>query len=583
MRLSSNFAMLLVLVCAAALAACGGSGGGEVADGGEVAGGVEVAAGGEVAAGESAGLDRTRGLDSVRGTLAVTVAGELKGEYADGAEDVVVFRGVRYARPPVGDARWRPPASAEGWNGVREATEFGPVCWQRERDMSSLYARVGFNADEDCLYVNVWAPADAAASHPVMVWFHGGGHNAGAGSARIFDGTALARKGVVLVTVNYRLGPFGFLAHPALTAESAHASSGNYGLLDQIAALRWVRDNIAVFGGDPGNVTIFGQSAGSWTVCYLTASPLARGLFHKAIGQSGGCFKGERPYLDQATGETGAEKSAHDAGLAAAVELGVEGDGPEAAAALRALAPETVLAATLGSGAIIDGWVLPRTPREIFAAGEHSNVPVIVGATANERAALYDTSAEPTRDELVARVRTDFGRRADALLAAYEGDFADSPATADKQISGDRTFVWEMRTWARAVEDAGNVAWHYFFSHAPPVFRLYLPDQPDLPVEGGRRAYGAYHSGELAYVFGNVGLVGIEWTDWDHELSETISQYWVNFARTGDPNGDGLPAWPRYERATDESIEFGSEIRAVSGVRKDKLDIFDGFFGFSES
>ena len=560
MRLSSNRSLLFVLVVAAALAACGGSGGGEVA------------------AGASEEVDR------VRGTLVDTAAGELEGEYVDDAHDVLVFRGVPYAQPPVGDARWRPPAPPEGWNGVRPAREFGPVCWQRERELSSLYARVGFDANEDCLYVNVWAPAgDAAASHPVMVWFHGGGHNAGAGSARMFDGTALARKGAVLVTVNYRLAPFGFLAHPALTAESPHDSSGNYGLLDQIAALQWVRDNIAGFGGDAGNVTIFGQSAGSWTVCYLTASPLAKGLFHKAIGQSGGCFKGERPYLDRTTDEAGAEQSAHDAGLASAAELGVEGDGAEAAAALRALAPETVLAATLGSGAIIDGWVLPRTPREIFAAGEHSNVPVIVGAMANERAALYNTGSEPSRDELAARVGSEYGPRADALLAAYEGDFADSPATADKQISGDRTFVWEMRTWARAVAGAGNVAWHYFFSHAPPVFRLYVPDQPDLQVAGGRRAYGAYHSGELAYVFGNVGLVGIDWNDWDRELAEAISQYWVNFARTGDPNGEGLPAWPRYERATDQSIEFGSEIRAVSGVRKDKLDIFDGFFGFSKS
>ena len=560
MRLSSNRSLLFVLVVAAALAACGGSGGGEVA------------------AGASEEVDR------VRGTRVDTVSGTLEGEYVDDARDVLAFRGVPYAAPPVGDARWRPPAAAEAWDGVRPATSFGPVCWQRERDMSSLYARVGFNASEDCLYLNVWAPAgDAAASHPVMVWFHGGGHNAGAGSARMFDGTALARKGAVLVTVNYRLAPFGFLAHPALTAESPHDSSGNYGLLDQIAALQWVRDNIAGFGGDAGNVTIFGQSAGSWTVCYLTASPLAKGLFHKAIGQSGGCFKGERPYLDRTTDEAGAEQSAHDAGLASAAELGVEGDGAEAAAALRALAPETVLAATLGSGAIIDGWVLPRTPREIFAAGEHSNVPVIVGAMANERAALYNTGSEPSRDELAARVGSEYGPRADALLAAYEGDFADSPATADKQISGDRTFVWEMRTWARAVEGAGNVAWHYFFSHAPPVFRLYVPDQPDLQVAGGRRGYGAYHSGELAYVFGNVGLVGIDWNDWDRELAEAISQYWVNFARTGDPNGEGLPAWPRYERATDQSIEFGSEIRAVSGVRKDKLDIFDGFFGFSKS
>ena len=560
MRLSSSLSIPLVVLLAAMLAACGGAGGGEMAVGAEAA------------------------PDEARATRVDVAAGALEGEYADEAHDVLVFRGVPYAAPPVGDARWRPPAPVAAWDGVRPATAFGPVCWQRERDMSSLYARVGFNANEDCLYVNVWAPAgDAAAPRPVMVWFHGGGHNAGAGSARMFDGRALARKGVVLVTVNYRLGPFGFLAHPALTAESAHGSSGNYGLQDQVAALAWVRDNIAGFGGDAGNVTIFGQSAGSWTVCYLMASPLARGLFHKAIGQSGGCFKGERPYLDRTTDETGAETSAHATGLAAAAELGVEGAGADAAAALRALAPETVLAATLGSGAIIDGWVLPRTPREIFAAGEHNNVPVIVGAMANERAALYNASAEPTRDELVSRIQSDYGGRAAALLAAYESDFADSPATADKQISGDRTFVWEMRTWARAVEDAGNVAYHYFFSHAPPVFRLYAPDQPDLPVEGGRRGYGAYHSGELAYVFGNVGLVGIEWNDWDRELSDAISQYWVNFARTGDPNGDGLPAWPRYERASDQSIEFGSDIRAMSGIRSGKLDVFDGFFGFSES
>ena len=555
MRLSANLPVLLVLGLGLTLSACG-----------------------------SSGDDAQAAAPADFGPVVAAPAGTLEGEHVDAAGDVLAFRGVPYAAPPVGEARWQPPAPAAAWDGVRPATEFGSVCWQRSRDMSSLYARGGLDTSEDCLYLNIWTPADEpAAALPVMVWFHGGGHNSGAGSPRIFDGTALARKGVVLVTINYRLGPFGFLAHPALTAESPHGSSGNYGLLDQIAALEWVRDNIAAFGGDAGDVTIFGQSAGSWTVCYLMASPLAKGLFHKAIGQSGGCFKGERPYLDRTADERGAEQSAHDAGLAAAAELGVEGDGPEAAAALRAVAPETVLAATLGSGAIVDGWVLPRAPRAIFAAGEHSNVPVIVGAMANERAALYDTAAEPSRTDLEATVRGEYGPRAEALLAAYESDFADSPGTADRQISGDRTFVWEMRTWARAVEDAGNVAYHYFFSHAPPVFRLYVHDQPDLQVEGGRRAYGAYHSGELAYVFGNVGLVGLDWTDWDHELADAISQYWANFARTGDPNGEGLPAWPRYERASDQSLEFGSEIRAVSEVRKDKLDVFDGYFGFSES
>ena len=537
--------------------------------------------GGDAAAGSATG-DAAGGAVPL-GTTVETSAGALEGEYADDARDLLVFRGVPYAQPPVGDARWRPPAPVEPWDGVRPAQAFAPACWQRPNDMSSLYARGDLDRSEDCLHLNVWTPAaDAAAALPVMVWYHGGGHNAGAGSPRIFDGAALARLGVVLVTLNYRLGPFGFLAHPALTAESPRASSGNYGLLDQIAALEWVRDNAAAFGGDPGNVTIFGQSAGSWTVCYLMASPLAKGLFHKAIGQSGGCFEGERPHLADATGEPGAEQSAHDAGLAAAAALGVEGEGPEAAAALRALAPETVLDETLGSGAVIDGWVVPRPPRAIFAAGEHHDVPVVVGATADEVNADLASGA-PTRDELEASVRSRYGSAADALLAAYAGELADSPTTAARQIRTDRRFVWEMRAWARAVEAAGNDAYLYFFSHAPPVFRLYVHDQPDLRVEGGRRSYGAYHSGELAYVFGNTGLVGLDWTDWDHELSRVITRYWTNFARTGDPNGEGLPAWPRYERATDRSMEFGAEVRVVEGVRKAKLDLFDRALDWPES
>ena len=230
------------------------------------------------------------------GPVVETSLGTLAGERVAGHEDVLVFRGIPYAEPPVGDARWRPPIAKGAWDGTRAAATFGPACWQGLTPETSIYTRGDLERDEDCLYLNVWtAAADAAEARPVMVWFHGGGHSGGWGSAKVFDGTALAQKGVVLVTINYRLGAFGFLAHPALSAESAHDSSGNYGLLDKVAALEWVRDSVGAFGGDPGNVTIFGQSAGSWSVCYLMASPLAAGLFHKAIGHSGGCFRGGRP------------------------------------------------------------------------------------------------------------------------------------------------------------------------------------------------------------------------------------------------------------------------------------------------
>jgi para-nitrobenzyl esterase len=523
-----------------------------------------------------AGCDAApRALAPGASNVVTTKAGALEGVQAG---ETLVFKGVPYAQPPVGDLRWKPPAALKPWTGVRRATEFGPVCWQGTTSVSPLYARGDPVRAEDCLTLNVWTaarPGASGAAKPVMVWFHGGGHTTGTGSAKIFDGTALVRQGVVLVTINYRLGAFGFLAHPALTAESSHASSGNYGLLDKIAALEWVRDNISGFGGDPGNVTIFGQSAGSWSVCYLVASPLARGLFHKAIGQSGGCFASSRPRL--AEGDK-ARPSAHDAGLAAAAKLGVTGTGAEAAAALRAVSAETLLTAA-SSGVIIDGWVLPKLPRAIFAESGHNKVPVMMGAMADEGAAIYATMEERPRDQFVASLRAQYGEAADAVLAAYQDDVRTSTKKAGQAIQADQTFVWDMRTWARAIERSQGTAYLYFFSHKPPVFRLYVPEHPVLEIPEGPRGYGAYHSGDLAYVFGNVGFVDVGWSDWDRELSRAMSRYWTNFARTGDPNGSGLPQWPRYSAAKDESLEFGSEIRVTPGVRKTKLDLFDRLNG----
>ena len=498
--------------------------------------------------------------------LVETSLGTLEGEPVAGEDGALVFRGVPYAESPVGDARWRAPVAKASWEGARSAAAFGPACWQRLTPESSIYTRGDLDRNEDCLYLNVWTAAEQAAeARPVMVWFHGGGHTGGWGSAQIFDGTSLANKGVVLVTINYRLGPFGFLAHPALTAESPHAASGNYGLLDKVAALEWVRDNIAAFGGDPGNVTIFGQSAGSWSVCYLMASPLASGLFHKAIGHSGGCFRGGRPDLP----------AAHEAGLAAAADLGVEGDGAEALTALRALDAEAVLDSGLGSGAIVDGWFMPQPARAIFEAGEHNDVPVIVGALANEGTTLYANMPERTEAELVSMLREQYGDDAETLLAAYEPEVGKSSKWGAQAIQADRSFVWEMRTWARTVETAGNDAYLYFFSQAPPLFRIYVPERAAIDMPDGPDGYGAYHSGDLAYAFGNTGLVGIDWTEWDHEISRAMTQYWINFARTGDPNGGGLATWPRYEAAADEWLEFGSDIKTTREVRKEKLDLFD--------
>lgn len=509
-----------------------------------------------------------------------TESGLLQGSFADDGSQVRVFKGVPYALPPVGAGRWRPPSAPESWDGLRVAEQTGAACWQATGRGASVYSKGITDPLEDCLYLNVWTPPAGGEPAPVMVWFHGGSNTAGEGGSDIFDGTALAQKGAVLVTVNYRLGLFGFLAHPALTAESEHRSSGNYGLLDQIASLEWVQENIAEFGGDPTRVTIFGQSAGSSDACRLMASPLASGLFQRVIGQSGSCLGGALR-LEARRGSEG-EASAHANGLRIAEAFGIEGDGPEAATSLRAVEAERLQTTGTGvrTGPIIDGWVTPLAPREAFELGEYNRAQLMVGSMADETKGLQPGLANVGADEYEPRIRQQYGASAAAVLAEYEPLRSQSVAEALFRMTTDAGAGAGARRWARFVERAGDPVYLYYFSHPVPVFRLYITDDPHLESPNGPRGMGAYHSADLAYVFNNVGRVGVGWDEHDVYLADVISSYWVNFASTGDPNGEGLPTWPMYQAETDEVMEFGAQLGVVPNPRRSALDLFDSVEGF---
>ncbi|MCG8414636.1 MAG: carboxylesterase family protein [Pseudomonadales bacterium] len=503
-----------------------------------------------------------------------TTAGTYIGHDSQYADGVTVFKGIAYAAPPVRDLRWKPPAEPISFAGARQADRAGPACWQARNDNNSVYARGNLNRSEDCLYLNVFTAAqDSTERLPVMVWFHGGGNTAGHGGALIFDGSNLANRGAVVVTANYRLGPFGFLSHPALTNESEHQASGNYGLMDQIETLRWVQQNIEGFGGDPERVTIFGQSAGGEDVCLLMASPQAAGLMHGVIGQSpsGGCMGLQRGLEGNDGG--------HYRGARFISSMGISGDNPDTAAEMRELSPQQIVStvSTQGNpnGPIVDGWVLPESPNALFESGRFNRVNVMMGALADEYFGLQANSPEISEAELEQVLVRLFGDRADEVKASYADLIAADPLSARKTIVGDSGFLRTARDWARAVTKNDESAHVYYFERPAPVFRLYVPAQPDLNNDGGQRTLGAYHSGELAYVFDNLDVVGIGWDDQDRALSETIANYWFNFAATGNPNGPGLPDWPVYDPSTDAVQILSSEVRNGVHPRKEYMDLLD--------
>ena len=487
-----------------------------------------------------------------------TPQGQLLGEV--GAEDsIAVFKGIPYATAPVGVRRWKHAEPAPAWFSLRSAKTAGPACMQMTmpesltfgpgKNQPVLYFEPGDVTSEDCLYANVWTPAKGGeikrAPAPVMVWIHGGGFVGGAGSSPNYDGTALAKKGVVVVSINYRLGIFGFFAHPELSAENSQGASGNYGVTDQVAALKWVKANIAAFGGDPNNVTIFGESAGSWAVSLQLATPLSEGLFHKAIGESGAYFYSMPDLKTAVNGMESGEAMGKSFGDKVA---------PGGLSGLRALTGDALLLASMttpgapsfGQFLVVDGYVLKKPVRETYLRGEQRAVPVMVGSNADEGSGLSDFGivAGTPKDAAtyVAQVKARYGDLAPAYLKQYPAtNLTDAVFNAYR----DSEFGWRMEHWAGQMAATKSPAWLYHFSHLSPAGEaIHWVD-----FGANQRRLGAFHASEIAYVFNNP-QAQLRSSDKvkpaDVALADQMSSYWVNFAKTSNPNGAGLPEWKPY-------------------------------------
>jgi para-nitrobenzyl esterase len=493
--------------------------------------------------------------------LVRTESGQIKGVVANG---VVAFKGIPFAAAPVGDLRWRAPQPAAAWKGVRAADKFAPDCMQEPfpSDAAPLSARL----DEDCLYVNVWKPAGGGAKLPVLVWIYGGGFVNGGTSPAVYDGTKFAESGLIFVSFNYRVGRFGFFAHPALSAEKSKGQVGNYGYMDQIAALKWVRRNIAAFGGDPAKVTIFGESAGGGSVMTLLTSPSAKGLFHRAIIQSGGgrdYLMGPR-YVNKRN-EQGAP-SAEEIGMNFAAKAGITGTDAAALKALRALPAEKVVdglglmsmgkAGDTHSGPMIDSEIVRESPAQALVAGRWAKVPVMIGAN---NADIGFPSGR-TMDELFAP----FGANAEKAKAAFNPEKSDNVWLVGWKIAADQTMVEPARFVARTIATAGVPSYEYRFSYVTESLRAKMP--------------GAFHATEVPYVFDTINAsLGDKITENDARAAREAHAYWVNFAKTGDPTGEGLPKWPAYDAKKDELMDF-TNAGPVAGLDtwKERLDLVEG-------
>jgi para-nitrobenzyl esterase len=481
------------------------------------------------------GMSQAQGIDQVK----------VEGGWISGGEvgGVHVFKGIPFAAPPVGVLRWRAPQPAAPWNGVRDCTQFGPSPMQNKPAPFLMwpaeYQIPEKPVSEDCLYLNVWTPAGTAKERrAVLVYIYGGAFTGGGGNVPIYDGEAVARKGVVYVTINYRLGIFGFFACPELSRESGHRASGNYALMDQIAALKWIKANIAAFGGDPNNVTIAGQSAGSMSVNCLVASPLAKGLFGKAIGESGADFS--REYVTLAHAEEEGQK------IAASLDSA-------SLAALRAIPAEELQKRGQGTWRpVIDGYVLPGPIADIFLEKKENIVALLTGWNQDEGFVFGPAKNAANYKQDIAK---QYGADAEEVLKYYPADNDSLAAVSQLYLSRDMIFGRQNYAWAVMTSAQGQKVFVYRFVRMP-------------PTAAGERNWGAFHTAEVPYAYDNLKFVKRPFEQVDYHLSDEMSSYWVNFAKTGDPNEAGLPRWEPFSRESGKIMILDRQ--PATGVLPDK-------------
>ena len=466
---------------------------------------------------------------------------------------LAVYKGIPFCAPPIGDLRWKAPQPVEKWDSVLQVTEFAPAPFQGGNPPSGK--------SEDCLYLNIWTPAKSPKEKlPVLVWIYGGGFSFGSTAEPVYNGEKLTKKGVVVVSVAYRVGQLGFLAHPELSAENPNHVSGNYGLLDQIAGLKWIQNNIAAFGGDPDKVTIFGESAGGISVSMLCAAPLAKGLFRGAISQSGGSFGPTRPTtypgenmrtLKQAEAE--GEIYAQKAGVTSIAEL------------RKIDADKLPMGWGMGSAwPIIDGYVIPDDQYKLYESGNYNDVPVLIGYNSDEGASF---SREKTPEEYTINVEKRYGKFADTLIKAYPVAENSVPKTA-RDLIRDAAFGWHTWSWARLQSQTGKSK----------VFYYYFDQHPDHPEDSPYFGYGSPHGQDVGYVFMNLDTLNPNITPLDFRLSETMGTYWTNFAKYGDPNGERVPEWPKFSESNPEVMYLDASPHAGPVPSEASLKVLDAYF-----